>query len=196
MTKEYKLARRNSSTNRANVLNLLMFLTGIALGGAAVCFCDFDELIGMGSSGNTAVFFAGGLSRFHDVFLANGKLLILLYLFAHMRCGALLVPPVFGLEGIFLGGVVAAAAVELGYRGIVLAAIILGFRFFVVLPYAFLLGTWSVEQSLDFGVAFVSDRQPRIAVLLVTLLVLTAASFGECSVAHWLARLYYLKVGV
>ena len=188
MTKEIKLSRKNSLVIRITLLNLLLFLTGALLGCLIIYLgcvsCVFHESM-----------FSNELSNFLEVCLANGKFLILLYLFAFMRHGAMLVPTVFGLEGILMGATAFAFAGAGGYSGIFLLAIMLIFRLILILPYSFLLGTWSVRQSLAFECA-TTDKQIRITVLLLTLFVVIVASFLECTVAQWLVRIYYLKVGV
>ena len=84
----------------------------------------------------------------------------------------------------------------MGTRGLVLLALLFLFRLGILLPYGFLLGAWSVGQSLAYGSASAADRKTRMVVLLVTIAVLVIASFLECTLAQWLARIYFLKVGV
>ena len=197
MMKAAETSRRNSSKSQANRLNLLMFLTGACIG------CMVVRLGGIGGElfpeplqfGFADVCLAG-FHRFPGVLLANVKFLLLLYLLAFMRCGAMLVPPVFAAEGLLLGCTVAAVTGAMGYLGTALLSILLAFRLVLVLPYGFLLGAWSVEHSLSYVNPPVSDHRTRASVLLVTLLVLLMASLLECTAAQWLGGVYFLRFGV
>ena len=169
-------------TGHANGLNFFLFLTGAALGTALV-------LSGAVELGMDAHRLSQGRSL-GAVLLANGRLLALLWLLAHMPVGAMLVPPLMGLEGVLYGGAFAFVTVHLGMLGAGLLAAGWLFRLLLVLPYGFLLGAWSVGRSLR-GVSAGSG-----GVLLVTAAVVLTASLLECTVATRLAAFYYLKFGV
>jgi hypothetical protein len=82
----------------------------------------------------------------------------------------------------------------MGPSGALWLGVLLCFRLLLVLPYGFLLGSWAVERSLAFDASAPGIREGEI--LLLTLLVLAAAAVLECTVAHWLGGIYYLKFGV
>lgn len=187
--------RKNSLTFRVNCLNLLIFLTGVFFGCLLICFGGIGGLLTL-ERFQESLFLSKGPDVFLEALLTNGKFLALLYLLAYMRAGAILTPTLFGCEGILMGGTAAAVAAEMGCHGLMLLALLFLFRLCILLPYGFLLGTWSVGQSLSCGTGFSADQRSRVVVLLLTIAVLMAASFLECTVAQWLARIYYLKVGV
>lgn len=189
MTKDSLTERSRLPVQRANALNFLLFVTGVLLGCLAVQFLGFESSIISDFSQPLA---AG--PAMYAALLSNGKFLILLYLLAFLRCGAALVPPLFGAEGAFFGAMAASVVSAAGPRGTVLLAILLMFRLFLVLPYGFLLGNWSILESLSFDGP--NRSQHRFGVLLVTLAVLAAAAFLECTLARWLGGMYYLKFGV
>lgn len=183
MTTDFRMPRRAASA-RANCLNLALFVTGALLG------CAVMYLGGVG----TTLSPAGTGETLSQALVSNGRFLLPLYLFAFIRWGAALVPPAFGLEGLLLGGTAAAVLGSMGRAGLPLMALMLLFRFLLVLPYGFLLGAWSVGQSLSYGSASVC--RTWFPVLVVTLLVLALASLLECTVAQWLGCIYLLKFGV
>lgn len=195
MTKDTAHVRRNSLTFRANSLNLLIFLTGVILGCLLIYFGSTEDDLKLDWI-QEPIYLSKNTELFWEVLLTDGKFLLLLYLLAFMRPGALLTPTLFGWEGILWGTTAAAVAAEMGTRGLVLLALLFLFRLGILLPYGFLLGAWSVGQSLAYGSASAADRKTRMVVLLVTIAVLVIASFLECTLAQWLARIYFLKVGV
>ena len=170
---------------RTNSLNFLMFVTGTVLG------CFGSRFLGGTSLTELETILAGG--SFLSSLLGCGRFLILLYLLAFIPGGAALVPPLFGAEGAFLGGAISAAALTMGVKGGVLLSVLMLFRLALVVPYGFLLGGWSVGQSLHFPQR--STEQP-VQILMLTICVIVAAAFLECTVAHWLGGIYYLKFGV
>lgn len=171
---------------RTNSLNFLLFVTGTAFG----CLCS--RFFGTASGSEVQTILAGG--SFLSSLLGCGRFLILLYLFAFIPGGAVLVPPLFGAEGAFLGGAISAAAMAMGAKGAVLFSVLLLFRLVLVVPYGFLLGAWSVGKCLRFPDRNAA-RQP-VQILCMTACVIAAAAFLECTVAHWLGGIYYLKFGV
>ena len=193
MTNEFSTVRRNPTWEHANILNFLLFFTGAVLGCLLVRFFGIKSILHPEDSWDISAVTA---PSFYAVLLANGKFLILLYLLAFLRCGAALVPPLFGAEGAFLGAAFASVVSAMGYHGAVLLTILLVFRLVLVLTYGFLLGSWSVKHSLSFGAVSDAQRQNRILILLFTLAVLVIASFLECTLVRWLGGIYYLKFGV
>jgi hypothetical protein len=127
-----------------------------------------------------------------SVFLWNAKFLLLIFLLSYVRWGAALLPPLFGVEGLLLGGAVCTIIPRTGFVGGICLCIVLSMRLLLVLPYSFLLGSWAVEESLAFG----ELAGNRTAVLLLTLAVILVASFLECTLARWLGGMYFLKFGV
>ena len=154
--------------------------------------CFFSRFFGGMSTSQPEAVLAGG--SFPSSLLGCGRFLILLYLLAFIPGGAVLVPPLFGAEGAFLGSTISAATLTLGIPGAVLFSILLLFRLLLVVPYGFLLGNWSVGQSLRFPERS-SGQRPALIFLLTAGVILTAA-FLECTVAHWLGGIYYLRFGV
>lgn len=171
---------------RTNSLNFLLFVTGAVLG----CLCS--RFFGGTSLSEAETILAGG--SFSSSLLGCGRFLVLLYLLAFIPGGAALVPPLFGAEGAFLGGAISAAYLALGPKGAVLLSVLLLFRLLLVVPYGFLLGAWSVGQSLRFPER--NAKQQPVQILFLTVCVVAAAAFLECTVAHWLGGIYYLKFGV
>ena len=186
LTKAFYAIRKKPAGLRANSLNFLLFVTGAVFG------CLFSRFFGGMSTSEPEAVLSGG--SFLSSLLGCGRFLSLLYLLAFIPGGAVLVPPLFGAEGAFLGGAISAAALALGVRGAVLFSVLLLFRLLLVVPYGFLLGSWSVGQSLRFPER--SARQNPALILLLTVCVILAAAFLECTVAHWLGGIYYLKFGV
>ncbi len=183
----FESERRNSPALRANLLNFLLFLSG------ALFACIVVKL------GGTGAFLASGFSAsssdvFFQALLSFSRFLLLLYLLAYLRCGVLLIPLVFGLEGLLMGGTAAAVAAASGWQGTVLLAIMLMFRLILILPYSFLLGTWAIGQSLRYSE--LERDETRIPVLLVTLLVLLLAAALECTAARRFSSIYLLTFGV
>ena len=194
MTQAYMPTRRNSIKERTGVLNLLLFFTGALMGCLVVKFFGIQNGALSGIPDASASVDGSGVS-FPAVLAANGKLLALLFLFAFLRCGAALIPPLFGAEGAFLGAAFASAYLSAGIHGAVRLALLLIFRLLLVLPYGFLLGEWSVAQSLSVG-GGAHQRKACIPILLITLLVLFLASFLEHTIGSWLGGMYFLKFGV
>lgn len=197
MTQAFIPSRRNSSKEHTGILNFLLFLTGALLGCLCVKFLGIQNTALTGvSAANQAADGSGTLAAsFPAVLLANGKLLVLLYLFAFLRCGAALIPPLFGAEGAFLGAAFASAILSAGVHGAVRMALLLIFRLLLILPYGFLLGEWAVSHSLSLS-AGGTRREACFRILLLTLLVLLLASFLECTLGSWLGGIYLLKFGV
>lgn len=191
MTMHFPARDTVSENNRSTTLNLLLFMTGILLG--ALLVRHFDIFAGVFSGVQNQTDLKRFLNRdFAQIFLSCGKFLLLIYLLGFQRWGAMLVPPVFGVEGLYFGGTVSCLIALMGLRGMVMAVLLMLFRFLLVLPYGFLLGGWAVEQSLGFS----ESVGNRFAVLLITLLVMTLAAFLECSLGRWLGGMYYLTFGV
>lgn len=197
MTREFLTSRRSSSKENANILNFLMFLTGAVLGCLVVKCFGLESVLLAGNADPQEFSWSSAVgASFPTTLLINGKFLILLFLFAFLRCGAALIPPLFGAEGAFLGAAFASVISAMGRRGALLLAILLIFRLTLVLPYGFLLGVWSVEHSLSFETLSDVRRQKSVQICFLTLLVLVAASFLECTLARWLGGIYFLKFGV
>jgi hypothetical protein len=190
MTGTYKTMHRKYA--KANILLFLLFITGAALG----CLLVWKSgLSGQLFDGLTNQQGLEGLLSSYDrasVFLWNGKFLLLIFLLSYVRWGAAMLPPLFGVEGLLLGGVASSIIPSMGLTGGICLCILLGLRLLLVLPYSFLLGGWAVEESLSFG----ELAGNRTAVLVLTLAVILVASFLECTLARWLGGMYYLKFGV
>lgn len=182
LTKAWNVIAKES--RRADRLNFLLFATGIVLG------CLFSLLFRTSAS-ETSLVLADG--SFLESLLGCGRFLCLLLLLAFVPWGAGLVPPLFGAEGAFLGSAMAAAVLVSGATGALVLAVLLLFRLVLVIPYGFLLGSWAVSQSLRFPER---SRRQAAAVCCITVCVILAAAFLECTVAHWLGGYYFLKFGV
>lgn len=196
MTQVFMPTRRNSTKAHTGLLNLLLFFTGALLGCLVVKFFGLQNsaLAGFSAASQASEGTALAVS-FPAVLVANGKFLMLLYLFAFLRCGAALIPPLFGAEGAFLGAAFASAFLSAGFHGAIRIALLLLFRLLLVIPYGFLLGEWSVSRSLSLGGSGLR-REASFQILLVTLLVLFLASFLEYTIGSWLGGMYFLKFGV
>jgi hypothetical protein len=168
---------------RTNVLDLLMFFTGAVLGCLTVPMAS--------AAGQLQINILPAASGFLGALLADGKFLLLLFLLGQTSVGAVLVPPVFALDGLLLGGALAAGACAYGIQGVLIQSLFLLFRLVLVLPYGFLLGAWSVELSLSYGVP-----RSRGSVLLATCLVVVVAALLEATVSRWLGVAYFMKIGV
>lgn len=170
---------------------LLLFLTGNLLGGILVRHFDFSGSLfpGVVDRADLSGYFGTG---FLQVLLAEGKFLLVLYLLSFQRWGAMLIPPVFGVEGIFFGMTTCSLVLGLGPKGLVVSFLLMLFRLVLILPYGFLLGGWSVERSLQFP----SHSSNALGVLAVTLGVMLLGAVFESSLARWLGGMYYLKFGV
>lgn len=172
------------SAKRCGAMLLMMFLTGVVLG------CLLARLLGLqcflAPEADWAL--APNLYR---VLLWNAKFLMTAYLLAFSPGGICLLPPLFGVEGALLGALFGAAILSQGLPILPELASLLLFRLILVVPYGFLLGGWSMRQSLGFG-----SEQDRSAfgVWLLTAGVLLAASLLECTAAKDAA--YYLRFGV
>ena len=172
------------STKRCGAMLLMLFVTGVALGCFLAkwlelrCYPAPDENQSMESA----------MVR---VLLWNAKFLLTAYLLAFSPGGKLLLPPLFGAEGALLGALFGAAMLSQGMNALPWLASLMLFRLLLVVPYGFLLGLWSMRQSLGFG-----GRQDRstFGVLVLTAAVLLAASLLECTVARDAA--HYLRFGV
>lgn len=182
MTRELPFASPENETSRANILNFFLFLTGATLG--AVLTTAGAEALGADA------WPLAQQNPFGQILLADGRLLVLLWLLANMPVGAMLVPPLMGLEGVLYGGAFAFVTAHLGALGAGLLAVKWMFRLLLVLPYGFLLGAWSVGRSLRRT----SAEGGRV--LLATAAVLLVAALLEYEVAGRLAAAYYLKFGV
>ena len=172
---------------------LLLFLTGILLGYLLVRYFGLSGGVfsGVFDEGDLSLYVRGA---FPEVLLSMGKFLLLLYLLGFQRWGAMMVPPVFGIEGIFFGVSVCGLVSALGARGVLLSLLLMLFRLILVVPFGFLLGGWAVEHSLSFPQA--AEKRNSFGVLAVTLAVLLLAAFLDCTLARWLGGMYYLKFGV
>jgi hypothetical protein len=158
-----------------------MFFTGALVGCLAVPM----------AAGQLQLSILPAASGFLWALLANGKFLLVLFLLGQMPVGALLVPPVFGMEGLLLGGALAAGACAYGAQGVLVQSLFLLFRLVLVLPYGFLLGAWSVRRSLSYGTG-----QRCGPVFLATCLVIFLAALLEATAARWLGVAYFIKIGV
>lgn len=196
MTNEFVETRRNSTKERINFLNFLMFLTGVILGCLSIKLLGTVFLLHIDPLKHLDLVSLKAAAPSVFTIFSNGKFLVLLYLLAFLRCGAALIPPLFGAEGAFLGAAFTSVISAMGSRGAVLLGILLIFRLFLVLPYGFLLGTWSVTTSLDFGRRSTAQRQSSAPIFLLTLAILLISTFLECTLARWLGGIYYLKFGV
>ena len=172
------------STKRCGAMLLMLFVTGVALG------CFLAKWLGLRcyAAPERAQSLESAMVR---VLLWNAKFLFTAYLLAFSPGGKLLLPPLFGAEGALLGALFGAAILSQGMPALPWLASLMLFRLILVVPYGFLLGLWSMRQSLGFG-----GRQDRSAfgVLVLTTAVLLAASLLECTVAKDAA--YYLRFGV
>ena len=170
---------------QANMLSLMMFLTGVLLGSLLIYGSGLERTVPLGAARDPAQMVRTALSV--------GKFLILLFLLSNMRWGAMLIPPVFGLEGMLLGTACAAVFAGDGLHGLIGLLMLYAFRLFLVLPYGFLLGTWSVDRSLSReGVS--SERVPMI--LALTLAVIGVAALLEWIIGVRFASIYYSGIGV
>ena len=113
MTKDTAHVRRNSLTFRANSLNLLIFLTGVILGCLLIYFGSTEGDLKLDWI-QEPIYLSKNTELFWEVLLTDGKFLLLLYLLAFMRPGALLTPTLFGWEGI-LWGTTAVVSVSTWY---------------------------------------------------------------------------------
>jgi hypothetical protein len=177
---------------KAKVLLVLLFATGAVLGSLLVWWSElsvqlFDGIVDQQSLDQMLASYDRT-----SVFLWNAKFLFLIFLLSYVRWGAALLPPLFGVEGLLLGGVCSSIVSSMGLTGGICLCILLSLRLLVVLPYSFLLGGWAVEESLAFG----ELAGNRTAVLLLTLAVILVAAFLECTLARWLGGMYYLRFGV
>lgn len=191
MTMYFRTRRSFLEKNNTTALLLLLFLTGILLGTLLVRYFAISAVVFSGIRNQEEL--KAVLNRdFVQILLSCGKFLLLLYLLSFQRWGAMLVPPVFGLEGIYFGGTVGSLISFMGSGGVLMGILLQLFRFLLVLPYGFILGNWAIAQSLNF-----SQRSGNwIGVLAVTLSVMVFASFLECSLGRWLGGMYYLRFGV
>lgn len=170
---------------------LLLFLTGVLLGGVLVRCFSLDSSLFSGIVDKSQLEHLLGVD-FFTALVAQAKFLLLLYLLSFQSWGAMFVPPVFGIEGICYGVAVCSLGLNMGAHGIVVAFLLLMFRFLVILPYGFLLGCWAVERSLNFPESY---GKP-LAILALTCGILLLSAFLESSLARWLGGMYYLKFGV
>lgn len=171
------------SAKRCGAMLLAMFLTGVVLG------CGLARLLGL--QGFISTEGQAVRTMLLRVLLWNAKFLFIAYLLAFSPGGMLLIPPLFGLEGAVLGALFYMVLSAQGLSVLPYLVLRLLFRLILVVPYGFLLGGWSMRQSLGFG-----GRQNRSAfgVGLATAVVLLAASLLECTLAQDAA--YYLRFGV
>ena len=179
---------RKASEARCCGLLLFLFLTGLVLG------CSLVQLMGL------AIRLLPGrpvlgcdLSQVHLILLLHAKFLLAIFLLAFCPRGVLLLPPLFGAEGMLLGMVLGAAGSGGGIVAVIGTLLLLLFRLLLVLPYGFLLGRWAMGQSLSFGQ--VHDRN-ALGVLLLTAVWILGASVLECSLGRWFLAVYYLRFGV
>lgn len=193
MTVRFPARNVISEKDNSAILLLLMFLTGILMGTALVRHFDFLAAVFPGVQNQEEL--QGFINRdFLQIFLSCGKFLVLIYLLGFQKWGAVLVPPVFGLEGIYFGGTVSSLVALMGGRGVVMAILLQLFRLVLMLPFGFLLGGWSVRQSLQFSAS--DSGKNRIGVLVVTLCVMALTAFLDCSLSRWLGGMYFLRFGV
>ncbi len=180
-----------SGKKHCNLLLLLLFLTGVLLG----CLLVWRFQLGgvLFGEGQAQTLFLDR-QRFGSVFLWNAKFLLVIFLLSFSRLGALLIPPLFGVEGLLLGMLAGCITAEQGIVGAVCLGILLFFRLLLVLPYGFLLGAWAVEQSLRFDAG--DSRGKTVGILLVTLVLLFLSAFLECTLARWLGGMYFVRFGV
>ncbi len=171
-----------------NVL-LLMFLTGIVLG------CAATQLLGLRIRLPAEAGAQYGLldSGFLIVLLRNAKFLLCVFLLAFSPAGPLLLPPLFGMEGMLLGACAGAVFAAQGANGLGVLGCRLLFRLLLVVPYGFLLGDWALRHGLRFP-----SGEGRYAggVLAVTAVLLLGATVLECTLSHLLGAAYYLRFGV
>ena len=163
MTKEFSKKRRNESGLRILICNLLLFLTGLCIG------CLWSLLFGVAEplSKESLLHELSGLHSFFFLLMQNSRGLMLLLLLSFAPCAALVVPLVFGLVGIRIGHFV---TMLLTFEGTGLWLICLMCRLALLLPYSFLLGSWSVMQSLKEKITthFISVFLVTMAVAAVT----------------------------
>lgn len=167
---------------------LALFLTGLVLG------CVLARVLGvklelLPQSGKS-------LPDRRQVLLSlsrNAKFLILLFLLGFTRCGAMLIPVILGAEGALLGLLCGGAFSLCGKSGLLALILLLLPRLLLVVPYGFLLGSWSWRQSLEFGG---ENRRDVGGVLLITILAVLLASVLECTLSRFGCAAYSLKFGV
>lgn len=179
--------RKEMSEARCCGLLLMLFLTGLALG------CGLVQRLGLAIRLLPGYAVLGcDLSQMRLVLLLHAKFLLVIYLLAFCPRGALLLPPLFGAEGVLLGMVLGAAGAGGGVKAVIGVCLLLLFRLVLVLPYGFLLGRWAMGQSLSFGQF--RDRD-ALGVLLLTAAWILGAAVLECSLGRWLLAVYYLRFG-
>ena len=174
---------------RSGDVLLLMFLTGIVLG------CAATQLLGLRirlpSENGSQQGLLGG--DFMTVLLRNAKFLLCVFLLAFSPAGPLLLPPLFGMEGLLLGACAGAVFAAQGAAGLGALGCRMLFRLLLVVPYGFLLGDWALRHGLRFP-----SGEGRYAggVLAVTAALLLGATVLECTLSHLLGAAYYLRFGV
>ena len=122
--------------------NLTLFLAGALLGCLLLRFWDLSAAL-------SPSFFQDP-SDSGSVFSGNLRFLILLFLLSFLPAGALLVPLAFGIEGALLRMTVGLISASMGLHGIICLFISIIFRLILVFTFAFLLGSWAIEQPLHF----------------------------------------------
>ena len=169
---------------RANWCNLGLFLTGAMIG-------SLFAALGNTRCSLAQCYASGAIVWFWTALLSCGKFLLLLLLLANTQVGALLIPPLFGLQGMLLGIAFSASFLSTGIHGILSLALLFVFRLILVLPYGFVLGAWSVSRSLS-----PTESHPVSAVAVLTLVVLLVSALGECTLARHFSWIYFHSVGV
>ena len=173
---------------RRRLILLSMFLTGLVLG------CLLAGLLGirlelLPMCGTQLP----GAAQVLLLLRRNAKLLLLLFLLAFTRWGAMLIPVVLGMEGALLGMTFGGVFALSGKSGLLLLSLLQLPRLLLVVPYGFLLGSWAWRQSLEFGM---ETRRDVGGVLLITVLAVLLAAALECTLSRFGCAAYSLKFGV
>ena len=180
--------RMGSAAARRRLILLATFLTGLVLGClvAGRLGVKLELLLQCGQK-------LPDRKQVLLILCRNAKFLLLLFLLAFTRWGALLIPVVLGVEGTLLGMLCSGVFSQCGKRELLALALLLLPRLLLVVPYGFLLGGWSWRQSLEFDAGGQRDVG---GVLLITILVVLLAALLECTLSRFGCAAYSLKFGV
>lgn len=172
---------------RIMLRNLILFISGTMVG------CILLRFWGLSCALSPSFYQETLRTGWPDVFLSTVQFLLLLYLAAYLPLGALFVPLIFGVQGAFLGITMGLISGSMGIHGTVSLILAFLFRLILVFPFGFILGSWSIRRSLQFGNV---NREQGLIILLLLLTVSVGSSFLELSIARHFSSLYYLTFGV
>lgn len=176
----------NSDFIRIILRNLILFLAGALIGCLLLRFWELSAAL-------SPSFFQESLeSGWKDVFPGCSRFLLLLFLLSYLPAGALLVPMAFGIEGALLGMSIGLISASMGIHGALALILAMIFRLVLVFPFSFLLGSWSIRQSLRFGRV---NRGQGIKILIALFAVAAISTVLELTVGRQLGSLYYLSFG-